>query len=146
MCQPPHLQMKKVAYLIKTSCFLLSTEKNHTHISENRCTAVQLSQDIQIIRWIDVVSIFSLICHFKYANEAQRVENIYCCAICILKSGQLMVHPGCRGVIEISIRKSFANRYFGASKDQARKLWSKDRNRKLEPVLPMDMVRCLSCH
>jgi len=120
--------------------------KNHTRISENWRTAVQLSQDIQIMRRIDVVSIFSVICHCKCANEAQRVENIYCCAIRVLKSGQLTVHPGYRGANETSIRKSFANRYFGASKDQARRLWSKDKNRKLEPALPVDMVRCLSCH
>jgi hypothetical protein len=105
--------------------------KNHTRISENWRTAVQLSQDIQIMHRIDVVSIFSVICHCKCANEAQRVENIYCCAIHVLKSGQLTVHPGYRGANKTSIRKSFSNRYFGASKDQARRLWSKGKNRKL---------------
>jgi hypothetical protein len=81
-----------------------------------------------------------------HANEAQRVENIYCCVIHMLKRGQLMVQTGYRGANEISIRKSFANRYFGASKDQARKLWSNDRNRRLEPALPMDMMQFLSCY
>jgi hypothetical protein len=113
--------------------------KNHTCISENWCTAVQLSQDIQIICRIDVVSIFSIICHCKCANEAQRVKNI-CCAIRVLKSGQLTVHPGYRGANKTSIRKTFTNRYFAASKDQARKLWSRDKNRKLEPAMQVDMV------
>jgi len=83
--------------------------KNHTRISENWCKAVQLSQDIQIMRRIDDVSILSVIFHCKYANEAQRIKNIYCCAIGILKSGQLTVHPGYRGANETSIRKAFTN-------------------------------------
>ncbi len=116
--------------------------KNHTCISENWRTAVQLSQDIQIMRQIVVVSIFSVIYHCKCADEAQRVDNIYCCAIRVLKRGQLTVHPGYRGANETSIRKLFSNRYFGASKDQARKLWSRDKNRKLEPDMLVNMVRC----
>jgi len=116
--------------------------KNHTRISEDWRTAVQLSQVIQIIHRIDVVSFFSVICHCKCANEAQRVEKIYCCAIRVLKSGQLTVHPGYRGAYKTSIRKTFSNRYFGVSKDQARKLWSRDKNRKLEPAMLVNMVRC----
>jgi hypothetical protein len=126
-CLPTQLQMKKLAYLIKTSCFFAFNGKNHTSISEDWRTTVQLSQDIQIIRRINVVSIFSVICHCKCANEAQRVEKIYCCAIRVLKSGQLTVHPGYRGANETSIRKTFSNRYFGAIKYQARKLWSREK-------------------
>ncbi len=120
--------------------------KNHTCISENWRTAVQLSQDIPLVCRIDVISIFSIICHCKCANESQRFQNNYCCAIGVLKSGQLTVYAGYIGANETSIIKSFAIRYFRASKDQARKLWSKDKNRKSEPAMPVDMVQCLLCH
>ena len=83
--------------------------KKHRCISENWRTAVQLSQDIQIMRRIVVVSIFSIIYHCKCADEAQRVENIYCCAIRVLKRGQLTVHPGYRSANETFIRKAFTN-------------------------------------
>ena len=133
-CLPTQLQMKKVAYLTKTSCFLFSTEKKHTCISENWRTAVQLSQDIQIMRRIDVISIYSVICHCKCANEDQRVENIYCCAIHVLKSGQLTVHPGYRGANETSIKKSFANRYFELLRTRLESYGPKTRTENWNPL------------